>query len=210
MTIEFEINIPDEPYKMTYSKGNKVKLTYTGPKFLVISVDSSSKRVHTYEYAADKLEEINLENFKQDNKEFHILDTLKHPLIASLLTYQYESAEYPDYEEELPTGETWVYFYENKILDNVYSNIKPVYLAEEDKFTSLVLLEPALTKEQFNENLKNNIERIEKIVASKSSTDITSENIDKLTEHLNWLKNVENNYPGIDHWKIPFPPEPVI
>jgi hypothetical protein len=210
MTIEFEVNIPDEPFKDTFLKGNKAKLTYTGPKFLVVSINSDDKQVCTYEGTFDSLEEINLDDYNQENKQFIILDAIDNPLLASFLTHQYENEEYPDYEEILPTGESWTYGYENHILGNIYNNENPYYIAEEDSFSPLKLLGPAFSRKHFFENINNSIERIEKIVPRDSTVTTAVDNIEELTEYLDWLKNIETTYLDVDHWKIPYRSEPSI
>lgn len=210
MSVTFEVNIPDEPYKVKFTQGKKVKLTYIGPRFLVISVDSSSKQVYTHEGAAESIDEINLNDYNQENKEFYTIDSQKHPLIACFLTHQYENDEYEDYEEVLPTGETWTYLYENHILGNIYSNENPVYFPETDQFSSLQLLKPSIEKSVFAKGIENKINDLEKVLDDIEITETNKESIEHLKNYLEWLKNIDNNYPSIDHWKIPFPNEPRI
>lgn len=208
MSFKFKANIPDEPFKVTFTKGNTVEITYKGPKYLVISVSKDDNRLHTVDGEADTIEEIDLNDYEHEERNFHIIDAHKHPLVASIITHFYDNAEYPDYEEELPTGEKYIYLYENAgILGNIYKNVLPIYFPEEDRFSNLELLEPALSKEQIDENIKTKIETYTEILETDKT--LTDESKISIRTYLNWLENIEETYAGVDHWKIPFKPEPI-
>lgn len=209
MTIKFKANIPDEPFKKTFTKGNTVDITYKGERFLVIGVSKGDNRLQTCDASSDNIEELDLNEFVDDSKNFHIIDAQKHPLIACFLTHFYDNEEYPDYEEELPTGEIYTYMYESSgILGNIYKSELPVYFPEEDRFGTLELLEPAISKESFDDAVEEKIKTAKELIDNASKTDLTEENKLSVQTYLIWLENIKTNYPNIDHWKIPFKPIP--
>lgn len=214
MSIEFEIKIPDQPYKNSFILDKRVKLIYQGPRYIVISVFKDTGIVSTYEGMFDTLEEINLENYVDDDCNFYVIDAHKHPLEACFLTHLYENEEVDNYEETLPTGEVWTYPYETHILGNVYANEMPTYNNSTDEFSSLKYLTPAISKEDFFNSIKLKISYVENILAQDTETTLADlpEDIKKYNEelqtYLEWLKNVKTTYYGVEHWKIPFISEP--
>lgn len=214
MSIEFEIKLPDEPFKNSFILNKSVKLTYEGPRYLVISVFTDTGIVSTYEDVFDTLDEINLENYVDDDTVFHIIDAQKHPLEACFITHMYKNEEVDNYEVVLPTGETWVYPYENHILGNVYANQMPAYNSLTDEFSALTYLTPAIPKEEFFKNIETKVKELESTIpdATITAETATSKEYAKYHEELKtyveWLKNIKTTYYEIDHWKIPSIPEP--
>lgn len=215
MSIEFEIKIPDEPFKNSFILNKSVKLTYQGSRYIVISVFKDTNIVSTYENVFDTLDEINLENYVDDDTVFYIIDAQKHPLEACFITHMYKNEEVDNYEVVLPTGETWTYPYENHILGNVYTNKMPTYNSLTDKFSPLTYLTPAIPKEDFFKNVETKIKELESTIpdaAITAITEATSEEYAKyyeeLKKYVEWLKNIKTTYYEVDHWKIPFISEP--
>lgn len=206
MSIDFEVKVPDEPFKCTFDLGKVVNLNYHGPRYIVISVDRQTSQVQTHEGFADNLEDINLSEYVDDNSKFYIIDARKHPLEASFITHQYTSQEIDNYEEELPTGETFVYFYEQGILGNIYQSEMPEYFPDTDTFSDLKLLTPAITPDEFLNNIDERIEEYRSRYFTETSSD--DEIPDDVREHYDWLCNVRTTYENVDHWKIPYPLAP--
>lgn len=217
MAIEFEVKLPDEPFKETYELGKTVKVSYAGPRFIVISVCSNTKQVHTFEGLYDSAAEANLGDYNQDGKEFYLMDAQKHPLEACFITNFYTNEKVDDYEETLPCESKWVYQYDaSGVLGNIFANVMPTYDSEKDEFSSLELLKPAFSKEEFLEIHQGRIKELESDLAAfkpvEENENITPEDEEKIfapkREYLEWLKSVETVYAEVDHWKIPYKSPP--
>lgn len=214
MPIEFEIKLPDEPFKNSFILDKTAKLTYEGPRYLIISVFKDTDIVSTYEDSFDTLDEINLENYVDDDTVFYIIDAQKHPLEACFITHMYKNEEVDNYEVVLPTGETWVYPYENHILGNVYTNKMPTYNSLTDEFSPLTYLTPAIPKEDFFKNVETKIKELESTIPDAAITSVTAASEEyakyheELKKYVEWLKNIKTTYYEVDHWKIPFISEP--
>lgn len=214
MSIEFEIQLPDEPYKESFNLGKKVKITYNGLRYIVIGVFKNTNQVSTYENLYNSASDINLSQYIHEDKNFYIIDAYKHPLVACFITDLYSNEQVENYEETLSTGEVYTYFYENKILANIYKNEMPYYNNEDDTFSNLKFLEPALSGEDFLDYISKMTEMYS-IPAGAELTDLTKdldeqskEKMESVQTYVEWLKNINVNYPNIDHWKIPFPQMP--
>lgn len=214
MSIEFEIRLPDEPFKESFDLGKKVKITYKGLRYIVIGIFNNTNQVSSYENLFNSAADINLSQYIHENKNFYVIDAYKHPLEACFITDLYDNEEVENYEETLPTGETYTYFYENKILANIYKNEMPYYNNETDTFSNLKYLEPAISKENFID-FTNRIVEMYSIPAGAKLEDLTKdldeqskEKMESIQSYAEWVKNIEMNYPNVDHWKIPFPQMP--
>lgn len=204
MSTTFELNIPDEPFKHTYDQGKTVTVTYTGPRYMVISVFKEDNIVSTWEQLEDNIEDIDLSSHVSDEKNFYIIDTNDHLLEACFITNRYENEAFT-YEETLPTGETYVYPYdENGIFSSIYDYKMPIYDFETKKFGRLQLLRSVFDNDRFWAGVQTTIDNISRDPAIGEHAGANKE----LTEYLEKLKNLKTDYDGVDHWKIPYPSQP--
>ena len=204
MSTQFELKIPDEPFKNSYDLGKTLTVTYTGTRYLVLSILEASQRISACEMMADSLEEIDLSTFNGDGETFCIVDCHDHLLEASFITHQYSHEDFDDYEEELPTGEIYTYPYEQKILGNIYNSDMPTYDKETNSFGPLSTLQPVNTNENFWKQLDNTIAEI----SSDPDIGIHESANQELTEYLETLKKIKTDYAEVDYWKIPYPVRP--
>jgi hypothetical protein len=215
MAIEFEVKVPDEPFKNTFDLGKAVKLSYIGPRYLVISIDKDTKQVCTFEGLYDSEPEVNLSEYSHPDKNFYLIDAYKHPLEASFITNFYKNEKIDDYEEELPCGAVWTYPYEpDGVLGNIYKFEMPTYDKTTDKFSDLKYLEATFSREEFEniqtrriEEIRSEIEAYKPKVEDEESEDEAKRLADK-TEYLTWLESINTLYVDVDHWKIPFKAPP--
>jgi hypothetical protein len=205
MSIKFEIQIPDEPFKDTFSKGKKVELNYYGPRFIVISTFKDTNQVSTHEGFFDTKEQIDITKFNDDRTNFFVLDAKEHPLEASFITHLYNNENIDDYEEILETKDKWVCSYEEHILGIIYSSEMPYYDYSKNKFSKLKLLKPAISKEDYIKNTDDHIEQTKERLAN---TDKNTDTYKDLEAFLNNLNNVKKLVEKIDHWKISYPDGP--
>ena len=202
MSIQFEVNIPDEPFKNTFELEKKVRCTYNGSRYVVISTFADTNVVSTYEGFGETIEEIDMSSYVQEGMNYHIIDATKHPLMMAFITHSYTNEEVDNYTEELHTGEVYEYPYEDAILGDIYRGNMPTYNSDTDTFSELMLLEPAISQEDFDSSMLNRQKEItEKVATNPDATD-------EWKEYRIYMENFADTYAGIDHWKIPLKPEP--
>lgn len=202
MKINFTIDLPDEPFKDTFNKNKTVTITYNGPRFIVVSIFKNNNQVSTHEGFFDSIEEIDLSTFCDDDKNFIILDAKENPLEASFITNWYSNEDVADYEESLPNGEKWIYFYENQILGNIYSCIMPYYDFDKKQFSKLELLLPPSTREEYLEAVDDKIKQAQQALLE---TDTNDAHYKELEEFIIKVKEHKNLTKTVDFWKLSFP-----
>jgi len=204
MTIEFTLQVPDEPYKSAMTKGKTVNCRYTGPRYLILRYDADTGQVKNIDGRTDDPAEYDIQSFCDDGCGFTLLDAVANPFIASCITGYYEADAVAEYTETLPTGEIYTFEYEIPvgILGQVYKSHTIVYNATNKTYSQPKFLEPAFTNEAWFEN---KLTRIGDVEHALNSQEFSDEDRATLVSYVNWLKNIKNNYPGIDYWKLPYP-----
>jgi hypothetical protein len=204
MTIEFTLQVPDEPYKPKITKGKTVNCRYMGPRYLVVRYDTDTGLIKNIDGRTDDLSEYDIQSFCEDGCGFTLLDAVAQPFIASCITGYYENDAIDEYTETLPTGELYKFEYETPrgIIGQIYKQNTVVYNATTNTYSQPKFLEPAFTNEEFFETKLTRIGDIEHVL---NSQEFSNEDRTTLVSYVNWLKNIKNNYPGIDYWKLPYP-----
>lgn len=203
----FTFLLPDEPYKTTTVKNITVNAVYTGPRYLALCVIDATGEIKYIARRADTEAELNFENLVDDDPAttFIKLDADVHPFQAAYLTNAYEYVqEIPDYEEEVPGGK-YTYHYDAK--QGALGQCRWVndmkYI--DGEYVGPGFREHANSRASFFASIQNVIPAIENAIAHKVENLYTDEDVQKLEDHLDFLKNIETTYANVDHWKIPFP-----
>ncbi len=199
----FSFKLSDEPYKSTTTLNKTVQATYLGPRFLALCVNEQTGWINYIARAGETMEELQMDLLVDDDPTttFIVLDASEKPFEAAYLTNNYENEDVADYEEVLPNGlGTWTYSFSGGAIEQNYYAFDMKYINGE--FTMPRFREHAITRESVFEGAKNSAEIIKKSLAQNDFTDADRT---KLEEYVNWLENLETNFAGIDHWKIPFP-----
>lgn len=204
MKKNFTVILPDEPYKTSTDKNNSIECVYEGPQYLVARLDNSNNKIQNIVDWKDSLEDINLDNYKEENHSFIIINAAEKPFEAAFASNVYSHGDVENYKETLPTGETWEYYYEDKsgILSQIYFPFSLGYNTDTKQFSGPDRRTHFLTRESSIEGMKNMIPTIEKAL---EINDYTDEERTRLEQHKTWLENLETTYADVDHWKIPYP-----
>lgn len=206
MEITFTIQYPDEPYKNSFSLGNRVGAVYRGPRFLVFVLQEESGIVEYATGGADDIDHIDLEIYSSvPNMRHIIVDAEAHPFEAAFITHNYVNDPVDPYVYTLPDGSTWEYQYGDTILDEVFQLNTLVYNFTNRQFIAPKVIEHPLTRNEFFNDLPQYIERIKSAMtkAGKYSTD----ELKQLKDHIGWVESLSTTYKDVDHWKIPWPKE---
>lgn len=205
----FTIPLADEPYLDTVTANKSHPGTYTGPKYLKISVDAITKYVERVVAGADSLDAINeILVPQEEGKTIHILDANTNTFEAAYLTGLYTTGLVPNYVETLPTvddegnPETWEYGWD----DNT-GMIQQQYYNLDLKFVNGAFVKPrfrihALTRSSFLASMELQITNITNALANNDT--LTDEAKAQLETYKTWLQNLPTKYANVSHWKIPF------
>lgn len=203
MSKNFTVKIPDQPYKNSFSLGKTVDCAYVGPNFLVVAIQQSDNKVGPVLDGANNVDDLKLENYFFENHYLMILNALEKPFEAAYITKLYKNPLIEAYKETLPTGEVYEYPYdENAIIENVYQSFEMYYDKSADRFSMPPVLLHPISRDRFLSGINSKIEMFESLKIEKN---FTQDELQLIDNALNWYKNLEKNYPNIDHWKIPVP-----
>ena len=216
MARDFTINIPDEPFKSTFDDGKTHTVTYTGPRYVVISVDpNDSNKVKGIEGESNDTADINIDEDVDDNWDHYMVDAYKDDntlLHISRLSNAYLcQTEIDNYVEAIPGGDgslEYDYDYpEESILGAIYKYPQNMtYNPGTKEFGGLQLIEPACTRDEI---VGNHPDRIAEIDAELADTAGQPQSwIDELNAVKTWYQNFDSVYGSTDHWKIPYPSIP--
>ena len=106
----FQITIPSEPYSEIDENAVNINVTYTGPAYLVFSLDANGN-FFAIEGMFEEPSQINLSDFEHPGHTFYILDADANTFEASLITSQYNNEPVEPFTQTLPTGEEISYEY---------------------------------------------------------------------------------------------------
>ena len=205
------ITIPNEPFTTDVSEGKTCDITYTGCRYLVISIDPSNNRVQSQEGMFDAVAEYERQVWEDDRFEYHLIDAEKHPVMAAFLSMAYENENIPNYEQTFQdldgNDHTWTYDYadDTGILDNIFERWGDyTYDPDTDTFSDFVFVDPPISEADFDASVQRTIDRIDSIDRS-IQTDAINAELDTFREHF---VNLRTNFPGIAGYKLPWPNEP--
>jgi|688.fasta_scaffold00012_148 hypothetical protein len=202
----FTIALSDEPYKTTTNLNKTVQATYFGPRFLALCVHTPTGEIRYVAASAESQADLRTELLVDNDPEtdFVVIDASEHTFEAAYITHQYENDDVPDYEETLPDNKgTYTYTYSGGAIDQNYQSFDIKYI--NGQFTRPSFRTHNLTRESVIQGSTLLIGAMEQSLANN---DYTDEERQALTDYIDWLRNLETTYDGIDHWKIPFPANP--
>lgn len=205
MEKNFTTVLPDEPYKTSTKKNITVDCTYMGPRYLLLRCRLTDGWIMCVDRASDDYDF--LQTLKTTNEPelfFVTLDAETHTWEAAYLTHEYRHSEVPDYTEVLPTGEKYIYHYD----DFVAAVHQPFYVNDMyyDQSTSSFKRPKyrthAVAKEDFWASIESNLRTFEAAVSNLEKYD--AKRHADIKAHYDFLKTCKTKYGAIDHWKIPF------
>lgn len=211
MNKNFTITLPDEPFKTTSDLNKTVNCTYTGAKILVISVHNETGQVAGVEKQYSKESDIDWDSLPVPrDHSLHILNAADNLFEAAYINHDYTTEEVADYEETLPTGETWDYPYEQDgIINSTFKNLDLYYDVATKTFSGPGYLEPAIASvDELKQYFPERIAEADEVL--DNAGDYSQEDIEKVQAFKDWYVNFDKNYAGVDPWKIPFPSFPIV
>ena len=209
MLRDFNILLPDEPFKTTTELNKAVACHYTGRRWVIIAVDKNTKQVVHVEGKYDKYDDIDWERHEDPDWEIAAIDASKHLFEMAYLTHDYTTEEVEDYTETLPTGETWDYPYEkDAIVDVTFKHLDMTYNSATDEFSTPGYLEPAISdRTELTQFFPDRIAEADEVL--DDSDNYSAEYVKKVQDFKDFHVNFDDTWGDVDHWKIPFPSFPV-
>jgi len=205
----FTIPLADEPYLDTITQNKTYAATYTGPRYLKVCVDKTTKIVERYVAGADTMDGLSaIIAIEEPEKIYQTLDAQVHTFEAAYITGMYTTGAVENYIETLPTkdaagvDETFEYGWNDNtgMISQQYYNI-------DLKFVNGAYVRPrfrthALTRASFLASLVVQATAIEAAIESNEA--LSASDITQLETYVTWLRNVPTKYASVSHWKIPF------
>ena len=197
----FEYQYPDGPYAQTYDKGYSVEIEYDGPTYVIISVEPNGDT--SISGAGDELVEADVAGL---NKEFehYICSVADNPVPFCYKLGMYRVlGVIPLHIEELGNGDTFEFQFNNAIIEETIDNGNVTWNNETKTFDW-----SHKTHSQDRQSIVDGFiaqaDQIEAMIADPKAP-IPEEKLAKYTAHIEFLRNWDETYAGIDHWKVPFP-----
>lgn len=211
--VNFDIAMPNKPYVDDFSDGNTHPAVYTGFRWIKFQYNAETKEIATVIAEADTVDDLPMnETAVAEGYQSATLNCEENPLIASIITRNYETGEVADYSEDLGTtdaegnAETWTYYWNDNtgVLGQIYLNNTMKYV--DNNFVMPTFRSHALSREAFLEGVTNQIAGCDNELARADV--YNEEETAKINAHKAWLQAVPTKYANVDHWKIPFPASP--
>lgn len=206
MNLEFNINIPNEPYTDDVSEGKTITAEYRGSPYIVIGV-ADDNRVVSVDRESD--EEVDLSEFVDDELTFHLIAVdASNVLAVSYLTHAYTNPE-SEYSEAITADETYTYPYdENNALADVYNSATNMtYDSSTGNFTMPEYATHNLSSDNFWTSIS---ERKEEWKVIQSSGTLSEDQQTAVDAYVTWMENAPTTYAGVAHWKIQMPASPEV
>ena len=211
--VNFDIAMPNKPYVDDFSEGKTHPAVYTGFRWIKFQYNTETKEIANVIAEADIVDDLPMnETAVAEGYQSATLNCEENPLIASIITRNYETGEVADYEEDLGTtdaegnAETWTYYWNDNtgVLGQIYLHGTMKYV--DNNFVMPTFRSHALSRESFLEGVNNQIAGCDHELARADV--YNEEETAKITAHKAWLQAVPTKYANVDHWKIPFPSSP--
>lgn len=212
MNKKFLAVLPDEPYKTTTKLNRTIECEYFGHRYLMLRVEEKDGHIFCIDKSSNNMEDI--EEFKNgvqiESGFYHtLLDAETYTWEAAHISGTYSHEKNPDYEETLPCGEVYKYHYD----DNHSACHQSFYVNDmyHDRATN-TFRRPryrvhAVKKSDFDGSVSTQIESFtNEAVSGKYS----EEKVKEINDYIDFLKSIPTKYQGVDHWKISFPPCPIL
>jgi hypothetical protein len=200
--------LPDEPNKTSTKKNIQVECEYSGMQYLLIRVIESTGEVVYVERQSDNRQELETDNRKEDGFTFIILDADQHTWEAAYLTGNYTHGVVADYQETLPTGETYVFQWADGggVIGQSHEINKLKYSAGTNNYIRPPYFVLPVTNQGFLDMVESH--KADMLKAKEDPSRYTKEQMDTIDSYLGWLSTAADKYKGVDAWKIPTPTYP--
>lgn len=200
----FNFVYPDEPLKTTTENNNNVEIKYYGPRYILVQLYKDNMSVS---YASDNYEDVYqvMRSYDHDDHKYRIIDADESPIIASILTEEYDHDPVPVWEEELPDGSFWSFPWDsNNMINHCIKESSIKWDLENNKLRTFEFIEPTSTREEVDSVYKQTAQEIRD---SLSKNSFSEEDRKTLEDAAHWFENWQNLTKGYDYWKAQPPTE---
>jgi len=215
---QITVTYPDQPYHTTTDLNNTFQLTYVGPRYILVQVDRDDFQAREAGRSDDLNDPaIDPAGYEQDDYYYTLLDAESSDdacLYAAYMTDEYTHPDIADYTEECTDadGNTWTFdhVYEGTtgMLPHIYWTESLLYYPESDTWRAPQFREHVNSRESVVEVAERDARAIKRALAD-SNQSFTAEDRTTLSDYADWLASVDTLYAGINHWKWPYPEDPI-
>ena len=217
----FTVKLPDEPYSQATTSNESFDCEYTGPRYVMMQIDKDDFQVREGG-RADKADDRSIDPsfFDRDDYNYVVVDSTTsatHAMYCAYVTHEYTHADIADYEENLTDADgnewTWTHQYEGTtgMLAHLHWSDSLLNDIGGDGWSGPTLRTHVNTRQSVLDGCKAQHETIDAALLDTVNQTMTDADRTTLVNHSAWLKVVEADvrYKDINHWKIPFPAEPL-
>lgn len=199
----FNYNLPDDYLHQTNSLNLSGSYTYNGPDKVWVFVDIETGKLMGGSYYTEK-DDGDLIPTPENQKKV-CLTADNDPIIISMICQQ-GYVEGPTKTENLPDGSTYERL-DPTPPDHTYELMECEYDLENDSWkTPLPWKKPHMTWEILKLARNSMLNESDTILRTKL---LSEEEIEKLQEYRQKLRDIPSTFAGIDPWKVPFPAMPI-
>ena len=217
----FTVKLPDEPYSSATTNNESFDCEYTGPRYVMMQIDKDDFQVREGG-RADKADDRSIDPsfFDRDDYNYVVVDSTTsatHAMYCAYVTHEYTHADIADYEENLTDADgnewTWTHQYEGTtgMLAHLHWSDSLLNDIGGDGWSGPTLRTHVNTRQSVLDGCKAQHETIDAALLDTVNQTMTDADRTTLVNHSAWLKVVvaDVRYKDINHWKIPFPAEPL-
>jgi|TARA_R110000737_G_scaffold257157_1_gene265798 hypothetical protein len=217
----FTVNLPDEPYSQATTSNESFDCEYTGPRYVMMQIDKDDFQVREGG-RGDKADDRSIDPsfFERDEYNYVVVDSTAsatHAMYCAYVTHEYTHADIADYEENLEDADgnewTWTHQYEGTsgMLAHLHWSDSLLNDVVGVGWSGPVLRTHNNTRQSVLDGCKAQYQTIDAALLDTANQTMTDADRTTLVNHSAWLKVVEADvrYKDINHWKIPFPAEPL-
>ena len=217
----FTVKLPDEPYSSATTNNESFDCEYTGPRYVMMQIDKDDFQVREGG-RADKADDRSIDPsfFDRDDYNYVVVDSTTsatHAMYCAYVTHEYTHADIADYEENLEDADgnewTWTHQYEGTtgMLAHLHWSDSLLNDIGGDGWSGPTLRTHVNTRQSVLDGCKAQHETIDAALLDTVNQTMTDADRTTLVNHSAWLKVVvaDVRYKEINHWKIPFPAEPL-
>jgi hypothetical protein len=199
----FKIN--DEPLVDKSTGIREATLVYKGGRYVYAEVCTETGKIQAPVHTSDTPEmEVALDRLTQmETRKIIVIDANENPVAAAIIEDSHYDLKIPNYVEELPSGEQFIYEYSETVkLNEIYDVNNMKFNLEKNDFEYKYVIND-ITDEAYIESIDSQLSYISDQLAENTYSESQLAEIDEFKQKLLALKA---SYDGsVKHWKFPFP-----
>lgn len=200
---KFTIN--DEPFVDVSTGKRQATLVYKGGRYVYAEICTETGKIQAPVHTSDEPEmETALERLTlMDTRKIIEIDANINPIAAAIILDSFYTLEIPNYEEVLPSGQTYTHEYSDTAkLGDIYKITDLIFDLEKNDFDYTYDINN-VSDQDFVQSIDAQLEYIQQQLTENTYSDAQMNEIDAFKQELLDLKAAYDG--SVKHWKVGFP-----